>query len=94
MAQRPNIWPETAFDEDGIALSSVFKTFVDLKPMKCDKSLPYDIDGLGVCVVPPIESSSSKESNVKDGRPWENSNPTKWLVFHQVVPSSGDVKAT
>ena len=80
VVQRPNIWPETAFDEDGIPLSSVFKTFVDLKPMKCDKSLPYDIDGLGVYVVP-IESSSSKEPNVKDGRPWEKSNPTKWAGF-------------
>ena len=46
LCRHPDVWPDSAFNVDGKPISSVFKNFYRLTPVKCDKRIPFDIDGL------------------------------------------------
>ena len=77
LCRHPDVWPDSAFNDDGKPISSVFKNFHRLTPVKCDKGIPFDIDGLGVYIMSPKENCA-KIYSVKDGRPWNKDVPTKW----------------
>ena len=85
LCRHPDVWPDSAFNDDGKPISSVFKNFYRLTPVKCDKGIPFDIDGLGIYVV---SLCRAKIYSVKDGRPpWNKDVRTKWAGF-----SSGSVR--